>query len=236
MLARTVFVLLSAWMPLECQTTFATITGTVIDASGAAVPKAVVSVTNLETNYKNQAETNESGNYTIPQLREGSYTLETKAAGFQDFKSEKILLAARDVRRIDVKLDVTSVTTNVEVTAGATLIETETARIRNNKTFETLATVPLNARWIWAFLNLSSNAISGPEGYRFGGARQSQANWTGDGTSFNDGVGNSIGAQGNYIASFQEMNIGIANNSAEFGAVGQFTVTSKSARGQTVKR
>src|SRR5204863_9432173 len=112
----------------------------------------------------------------------------------------------------------------LEVTGGATLIETETARIRNTKSFDTLATVPLNARWIWAFLNLSSNVISGPEGYRFGGARQDQANWTVDGTSFNDGVGSSIGAQGNYIESFQEMNIGIANNSAEFGSVGQFTL------------
>src|SRR4051812_1468409 len=75
---------------------------------------------------------------------------------------------------------------------------------------------------------MSSNVISGPEGYRFGGARSNQANWTVDGTSFNDGTGNNIGSQGNYIESFTEMSIGVANNSAEFGAVGQFTVVSKS--------
>ena len=213
---------------LQGQTTFATITGTVIDQSGAVVPKAVVTATNLETNYKNSAESNESGAYTIPQLREGSYTLEAKAPGFQDFRADKIVLAARDMRRIDIRVDVTAVSTNVEVNAGATLIETETARIRNVKTFDTLSTVPLNARWIWAYLNLSSNVISGPEGYRFGGARQEQSNWTVDGTSFNDGAsGSPIGPQGNYIESFQEMNIGLANNSAEFGAMGQLTVTSK---------
>ncbi len=218
----------STGAPLQCQTTFATITGTVMDASGAVVPNAVVTAIHTETNYKNTARSNEAGAYTIPQLREGSYTLEATAPGFQDFKAEGIVLSARDVRRIEVKLDITAVSTNVEVTAGATLIETETARIRNIKTFETLSTVPLNARWVWAFLNLSSNVITGPEGYRFGGARSDQVNWAVDGTSFNDGVGNAIGAQGNYIESFQEMNIGVANNSAEFGSVGQFTVTSKS--------
>jgi hypothetical protein len=216
------------WIPVQGQTTFATITGTVVDASGAVVPKAVVTVTHVETNYKYSATANDSGTYTIPQLREGAYVLAAQAAGFQDFRLEGIVLAARDVRRVDINLAVTTVSTNLEVTAGATLIETETARIRDAKTFNTLAEVPLNARWIWAFLNLSSNVISGPEGYRFGGARQSQANWTIDGTSFNDGTGSSIGPQGNYIESFQEMNIGIGNNSAEFGAVGQFTVTSKS--------
>ncbi len=214
--------------PVNAQTTFATITGTVVDASGASVPKALITVTSLDTNQKSTAESNESGNYTVPQLRDGAYSLTAKAAGFQDFHADNIVLAARDIRRIDVKLDVTSVTTNVEVTAGATLIETESARIKNSKSFTTLAEVPLNARWVWAFLNLSSNAISGPEGYRFGGARSNQTNWTVDGTSFNDGTGNSIGAQGNYIESFQEMSIGYANNSAEFGSVGQFTVISKS--------
>ena len=224
--AALVFIFICA--PLRSQTTFATITGTVVDPSGAVVPNAVVTVTNLETNYKNSSESNESGTYTIPQLRPGSYSIEAKAQGFQEFRADQIILAARDVRRVDITFDVTSVATNVEVTAGATLIETETPRIRNIKSFDTLSTVPLNARWIWAYLNLASNVISGPEGYRFGGARQEQANWTVDGTSFNDGVGNSIGAQGNYIESFQEMNIGVANNSAEFGAPGQLTLISKS--------
>jgi hypothetical protein len=213
---------------LRAQTTFATITGTVLDASGSTVPNATVTVTSLETNQKSGGQSNDSGSYTIPQLREGTYTLTAKAAGFQEFTAEKIVLAARDIRRIDVKLDVGTLTTAVDVTAGATLIETESARLRNSKTFTTLSEVPMNARWLWAFLNLSSNAISGPEGTRFGGARANQTNWAVDGTSFNDGVGNNIGAQGNYVESFQEVNIGFANNSAEFGTVGQVTVISKS--------
>src|SRR5437868_7202431 len=94
----------STCLTLQAQTTFVTITGTVVDATGAVVPKAVITVTNLETNYKTTGESNQSGTYTIPQLREGSYILAAKASGFQDFKTETILLASRDIRRVDVKL------------------------------------------------------------------------------------------------------------------------------------
>src|SRR5262245_11157059 len=74
--------------PTHSQTTFATMTGTVVDASGAVVPKAVVTATQVETNYKYSATSNDSGTYTIPQLREGTYILDAKAAGFQDFHVE----------------------------------------------------------------------------------------------------------------------------------------------------
>jgi hypothetical protein len=115
------------------QTTFATITGSAADPSGAVVPGAVVTVTNLETDYESKTESNESGTYTLPQLRAGTYTLKASAPGFQEFQIDQLILAARDVRRVDVQLNVTAVTTNVEVTARVTLIETETARIRNIK-------------------------------------------------------------------------------------------------------
>lgn len=78
--AAIVVAALSLWGGrLHAQTTFATITGTVFDASGAAVPNASITVTSLETNYKNSAQSNESGNYTIPQLREGAYSLTARA-------------------------------------------------------------------------------------------------------------------------------------------------------------
>ena len=103
-------------IPVQGQTTFATITGTVVDSSGAVVPKAVVTVTHIQTNYKYTAKANDTGDYTIPQLREGAYVLDAQAAGFQDFHLEGIVLAARDVRRIDVNLAVTAVSTSMQVT------------------------------------------------------------------------------------------------------------------------
>jgi hypothetical protein len=58
----------SLGIPLKAQTTFATITGLVTDASGASIPNAKVSATNLETNITISAVSNDSGNYTLPEL------------------------------------------------------------------------------------------------------------------------------------------------------------------------
>jgi hypothetical protein len=65
------------------QTTFASITGTVTDATGALVPKATVAATNVETGIKKSAQLNEAGNYTIAQLKEGTYTVRAEAPGFK---------------------------------------------------------------------------------------------------------------------------------------------------------
>lgn len=69
--------------PAAAQTTFATITGRVTDASGAAVAGAAVAVTHLASNYQYKTVSNSTGAYTIGELREGNYTLKITAAGFK---------------------------------------------------------------------------------------------------------------------------------------------------------
>ncbi|MEK7405127.1 MAG: carboxypeptidase-like regulatory domain-containing protein, partial [Acidobacteriota bacterium] len=213
------------------QTTFASITGTVVDASGAAVPNAAVTATSVETNIKFTAQSNAVGNYNIAQLKEGAYTLRAKAPGFKEFVAQNIVLVSRDVRRVDVTLEVGSVETSVEVSAGATLIETETARITDTKTATVLKSLPLNTRGIWAFLALAPNVLQagGSSTIRFAGSRSNQAHWAIDGTTMSDGVDETqIGPLANYIESFQEIKIDISNNTAEFGTIGQVTMISKS--------
>lgn len=228
--AAALFLLLST--QAAAQTTFATITGAVMDSTGAVVPGVGITATNVETGIKTATVANQAGVYTIPQLKEGTYTLVAEAAGFAEFRVENIILAARDVRRVDIALTVGQIATQVEVSAGATLIETESARITSTQSATLLKTVPLNARWMWAFLDMAPNFVSGPEGRRFGGSRSNQANWAIDGTNFNDGDGNAIGPQANYIESYEEVKIDLANNSAEFGAVGQVTVITKRGTNQ----
>lgn len=214
------------------QTTFATITGAVKDSTGAVIPGVTITATNLETNVKTATTANEIGVYTIPQLKEGAYVLVATSSGFSDFKVDKIILAARDVRRVDVVMAVGQLATQVEVSGGATLIETESARISLTQSATLIKTLPLNARWMWAYLDMAPNYVSTQEGRRFGGSRGNQANWAIDGTNFNDGDGNAIGSQANYVESFEEVKMDLANNSAEFGAVGQVTVISKRGANQ----
>ncbi len=137
--------LLSACLaPAHAQTTFASITGTVTDPSGAVVANVTVTATNVLTNIKTSATSNEAGNYTIAQLKEGTYTLRAEAPGFKSFVVENVALVSRDVRRVDVRMEVGDVATQVEVAGGATLIETETARITNTKDSLVLNTIPTN--------------------------------------------------------------------------------------------
>jgi hypothetical protein len=225
---------LALW-PAEgaAQTTFATITGTITDPTGSVIPGAEVVVTNSQTGVETKTQSNESGVYTVAQLREGAYSLRVTSPGFRDFVAQDIILVARDVRRLDVTLQVGTVESAIEVRAGATLIETESARITHTKDALTLKTIPLNARWAWAFLTISPHVIQAPGVYRFAGSTNNESHWTIDGTTMADGVdGSAIGPQANYIESYQELKVDLANNSAQFGAIGQMTIISKSGTNQ----
>ncbi|MEX2260653.1 MAG: TonB-dependent receptor [Bryobacteraceae bacterium] len=237
---KAVFCILAVSLVLSvaalAQTTFATITGTVTDPTGAVIGGVTVIATHADTNSETRAESNEVGVFTLAQLREGTYTLRARGAGFKEYVAQKIVLVSRDYRRMDVQLEVGAVETTVEVQAGATLIETETARIADTKTAEIMKSIPLNTRGIWAFLSLSPNVLqagAGSSTIRFAGSRSNQSHWAIDGTTMSDGVSETqIGNLANFIESFQEIKIDIANNTAEFGSVGQVTMISKSGTNQ----
>jgi len=230
------FVLFAALVQIaNSQTTFASITGTVSDPAGALVPNATIVATNIETNIQSTAKSNEAGVFTIAQLKEGKYNVRAEAAGFKGFTIENVGLVARDVRRVDITLQIGDVSTSVEVSGGATLIETDTARISDSKNSLVLNTLPTNSRSLWANLNLSPG-LQGQDGSsvtRFAGSRVNENNWSIDGTTFSDGVDNTqTGPLANYIESFQEVKVDLSNNSAEFGSLGQVTVISKSGTNQ----
>jgi hypothetical protein len=77
---------LSLWpASLAAQGIRATVTGRVTDSSGAVVPKAKVTITNTGTNEARVAETGDEGEYTLPQLPPGDYTLTVEQAGFKKY-------------------------------------------------------------------------------------------------------------------------------------------------------
>src|SRR5262245_23483107 len=119
--------------PAMAQTTFGAITGTVHDSTGAVAPGVAIEAVHLESNYRYTTVSNETGTYTLPQLREGSYLLRATLQGFREFVAKDIQLAARDERRVDIVLEVGQITAAIEITAGPSLIETETARIGDSK-------------------------------------------------------------------------------------------------------
>ncbi|MFN3323797.1 MAG: carboxypeptidase-like regulatory domain-containing protein [Bryobacteraceae bacterium] len=210
------------------QTTFATITGNVSDQSGAAIVGSLVEATHVQSNYRYSATANEAGYYTIPQLREGDYIVRARSDGFKEFVA-RVSLAARDLRRLDIRLELGTVETVVEVSAGATLIETETARISDSKDANMLKSLPLNTRSLWNFMAMSPNVVPGAGATRrFAGSRANQSDAAIDGiTISNNQDGTQISPLVSYIESFQEVRIDMANNTAEFGTIGMVTIISK---------
>jgi Carboxypeptidase regulatory-like domain/TonB dependent receptor-like, beta-barrel len=223
--------LLFAALPAVAQTTFATITGTVTDSTGAIVPGVTLTATHVATNVQVATQSNEAGLYTLTQLKEGEYILRAQLPGFKEFVAKDIVLTPRDMRRMDIQLEVGGVAESIEVSAGATLIETETARINDTRTAYELKTLPLNTRGIWAYLSITPSILqrAGGSTISFAGSRGNQSQWAIDGTTMSDGVGETqIGPLANFIESFNEVKIDMANNSAEFGTLGNVTIVSKS--------
>src|SRR5262245_11886834 len=213
------------------QTTFASITGTVTDSSGAAVTGAAITAVHRDSNYRYTATSNTAGAYTFAQLREGVYTVRAQTAGFKEFVATDVQLVSLDVRRLDIQLEVGAVDTKIEVTAGATLIETETARISDSKSALLLGSLPLNTRSLWNFVGLSPGVVQAGNDSstrRFSGSRANQSDASIDGiTLSNQYDGTQISPLVSQIEAFQEVRVDMANNTAEYGGIGQVTIISK---------
>src|SRR5262245_62409915 len=101
----------------------ATVKGQVVDSSKAAVPGATVNVTNTDTNEVASAVTNHEGNYTVPFLRPGPYTLTVELTGFQKYTRTDMRLQVGETAVINVTLAVGQVTEAVTVTVESPVLE-----------------------------------------------------------------------------------------------------------------
>src|SRR3954470_18082905 len=140
--------LATVWLPAPIfgQTYTATVTGTVVDAGGAAVPRVKVVAVNQATKLENTAETSDSGVYRIPFLPIGTYVVTAELAGFKKVVSSAIQLEVNQTARMDLTLELGAVTDEVTVTGMAPVLQTENPTVGtviSNKTTEGL---PLNGR------------------------------------------------------------------------------------------
>ncbi len=120
-------VLSTATPALYAQEFRATITGTVTDVAGAAVPGATVQARNLETNVAQTVTTSTSGSYVFPFLALGHYDVTATAAGFKREVKNNIELRVADRVQLDFKMELGALTQEVTVTSQAELLETASA-------------------------------------------------------------------------------------------------------------
>ena len=142
----TLVALLCAANPVGGQEVTASITGTVMDPTGAAVVGATVTAKSVERGLSYTSVTNESGIYRIAQLPVGSYELKVEKPGFASVAYAAFVLTLNQVARIDVALKVGQVAQSVEVTGAAPILKTETTQVDTIINSATNEAIPLATR------------------------------------------------------------------------------------------
>jgi len=214
------------------QSTFGSIRGTVTDSSGAVVSGVTVVVTNTGTNISKTVITDDQGNYEVSHLIAGSYSISSESSGFKKFLRQGITLQSEQVARIDIQLEVGDIDDVVTVTGEAPLVESETARIADVRTFDQFKYLPTMDQAIWGSLTLTPGAVKpfqGDSAVSLAGSRPGQSQFTIDGITMSDSSsGLQIGPLANFNESLREMRVDVANNNAEFSGMATITLINKS--------
>ena len=141
---------LSLSFPLRAQVAGATLSGTITDSQGGAVPNAKVSVKNIATGVTVETTANATGAYTVPNLNPGDYEASISADGFSTTVS-KLTLTVGAKQEMNIALTVGQVVQTVEVTGAAPQVELQSSTISGNVSATTVRELPLNGR-DWASL------------------------------------------------------------------------------------
>ncbi|WP_263381524.1 TonB-dependent receptor [Granulicella arctica] len=139
----------------HAQVLYGSITGTVADASNAVVPNAPVTVTNQTTNESRTATTNSNGEYVIRDLQAGPYTLTINpTASFSKFTEKNVAISINQQSRVDVTLQLGSVSSEVTVNSAAPILQTETAEVNHEISQTEIAELPITSSQGRNFQNL----------------------------------------------------------------------------------
>lgn len=220
-----------------------TITGTVVDASGAYVPNAAITAVNPATGQEVKVSTTETGNFTIPSLPAGTYNLIVEMQGFRRYEQQGIRVQVAQTARIDVTMQIGQATESVSVTADAPLLSTENAAQSVTVGREQLNQLPINfaigagaVRNPLSFVQLSPGAsISGWNTIRVNGAPSGTFKIIFEGQDSSSGLDARVSDESQpSVEALEEFTLQTSNFSAEFGQAGGglFNFTARSGTNQ----
>src|ERR1700734_1877968 len=184
--------------PLSAQSTFGSISGTVADASGSAVPDAQVALTSAATGAKQTYTTGGDGLYSFVNLNPGEYRLDVEKAGFKHVKRESVVVQVQQSVRIDVTLEVGAVSQTVEVTTETPLLTPTDTSLGQVIDERATNEIPLNGRNVFNLITLSPAAIAqgGSGGSQVGQNPFSWGNYQVGGSFGNESAGYVAGQPG----------------------------------------
>ncbi len=203
---------------LFAQSERGTITGAVRDSSGAVVPGAKITIKNTSTNVNSDAVSNDQGEYTVPSLSPGVYSVRVEKQGFRPAVTNGINLDAAQTVRSDVTLEVGTSSQAIEITASAVQLQTEDAKASvtlQNKLVDDLPLVvggTVRTPFDLAALIPDAKNLGGDNGFSIGGGQAASYGTSLDGVSTNT----SRALSKSWVAS----------NAPSIEAIDQFTVDS----------
>src|SRR5271157_59523 len=232
---RSCFILALTFLFLSslalAQRDLGTLTGTVTDPSGAAVPNAKVTITEDATGLSYDVTTSANGEYTRPLLKPGTYTLTVEAAGFRKAEQKNVVVTGGDRIGANIVPTVGDVSQTLEVTAAAPLLQTESAVQGVNLNSTQMEDLPLGGQRNFAYLaRLSPGVLPAENGARDslgGGFSANGVRSTGENNFLLNGVDNNVNVidfinQTSYVIgpsveAIGEMNVRTNGYNAEYG-------------------
>jgi hypothetical protein len=212
---RTVFLTGLAAAGLFAQSFRGSISGSVVDTSGAAIPDAAIKAQNVATGLTRDTVTTGNGDFAVPDLPLGIYLVSVTKNGFQTTNMKDVEVAVSRVTNIKVKLNVAQASTLVEVSASAVTLETTSSTLANVVGPKMVEDLPMNGRDFRQMLKLSPGV--NPANNSVNGMRTSGNNYQIDGADNNDAFHNTTAVNQGGVS-------GIAGTLLPVEAIDQFSV------------
>ena len=216
---------------LQAQSITGAITGSITDPSGAAVPSAKVTATEVSSNIASETQSDVRGSYSFPSLRPGVYRIEVEATGFRKLVNPSIEVRVNDRLEINLTMVLGAISESVEVNAAPPLVESQTGAIGNVIENKKIINLPLNTRNPFQLALLSPGVVPSTA---FGNAFNTSADFIINGNPSNtseiliDGITNSVPAANPIVVvslfpspdALEEFKVQTNGYAAEFGRSG----------------
>jgi len=173
-----------------------TIAGTVTDPTGAGIPNAKITITEVATNLSYTVTSSAAGEYVRPALKPGIYTVAAEAQGFRRVAQENVEVTAGDRIGVPLTLPVGNLTESIEVSANAPLLQTENTSQGADLNAAEVNQLPMGGQRVFAYLaRLSPGVLVAEPGARDaqnGGFAANGVRSTGENNFLLNGVDNNV--------------------------------------------
>src|SRR5260221_3560331 len=144
---------------LLAQYTTATLSGNILDASGAPIPAARVAIRNIATGFAQTTQSSDDGSFLFPRLPVGDYELTADKPGFSSYLQTGITLTVNQQATQNITLKVGQVSEKITVEATAELVDTRTGTVGQLVDREKIVELPLNGRLAQRLVFLAAGKV-----------------------------------------------------------------------------